>query len=69
MTPVMGFMKSGSVAMKKLQDLALAIDSASDAGDEEALRQFGKECEESLDGPKGKTVYSFSITRPIPMVR
>ena len=39
--------------MKKLQDLALAIDSASDAGDEEALRELGGECEESLDGATG----------------
>ena len=39
--------------MKKLQDLALAIDSASDAGDEEALRELGEECEESLDGATG----------------
>ena len=40
--------------MKKLQDLAIAIDAASDAGDEEALRQLGKECEESLDGATGE---------------
>ena len=40
--------------MKKLQDLAIAIDAASGAGDEEALRQLGKECEESLDGATGE---------------
>ena len=40
--------------MKKLQDLAIAINAASDAGDEEALRQLGKECEESLDGATGE---------------
>ena len=40
--------------MKKLQDLAIAIDAASDAGHEEALRQLGKECEESLDGATGE---------------
>ena len=39
--------------MKKLQDLAVAIDSASDAGDEETLRRLGKECEQSLDGATG----------------
>ena len=36
--------------MKKLQDLAVAIDSASDAEDEKALRKLGEECEASLDG-------------------
>ena len=40
--------------MKKLQELAVAIDSASDAGDEDALRHLAKECEESLDGAKGE---------------
>ena len=40
--------------MKNLQELAVAIDSASDAGDEEALRELGEECEASLDGATGK---------------
>ena len=39
--------------MRELQDLAVAIDSASDAGDEEALRKLGEECEASLDGATG----------------
>ena len=39
--------------MRNLQDLGLAIDTASDAGDEEALRKLGEECEASLDGAAG----------------
>ena len=44
---------SGRIAVKELQDLAIAIDSASDAGDEEALRKLGEECEASLDEATG----------------
>ena len=40
--------------MKNLQELAVAIDSASDAGDEEALRELGEECEASLNGATGE---------------
>ena len=40
--------------MRNLQDLGLAIDSASDAGDEGALRKLGEECETSLDGATGE---------------
>lgn len=36
-----------------LDDLALAIDAASDAGDEELLRQYGKECERRLASAQG----------------
>ena len=39
--------------MRELQDLAIDIDAASDAGDEEALRRLGEECEASLDGAAG----------------
>ena len=53
--------------MKKLQDLAIAIDAASDAGDEEALRQLGKECEESLDGATGEDrVFLLIVPRRLP---
>ena len=40
--------------MKNFEDLAYAIDSASDTGDEEALRELGKECEDWLDGATGE---------------
>lgn len=38
---------------KGLDDLANAIDAASDAGDEELLRKYGKECERRLASAKG----------------
>lgn len=40
--------------MRELKDLGLAIDAASYAGDEEALRKLGEECEASLDGATGE---------------
>lgn len=40
--------------MQKLYDLALAIDAASDAGDNEALRRLSKECEARLDSATGE---------------
>ena len=39
--------------MQDLNDLANAIDAASDAGDEETLRKLGKECEDLLDRARG----------------
>ena len=39
--------------MQTLNDLALAIDAASDVGDKEALRRLGKECESLLDRATG----------------
>ena len=39
--------------MRKHNDLAHAIDAASDSRDEEALRLLGKECEDRLDGATG----------------
>ena len=39
--------------MQKHNDLAYAIDAASDSGDKEALRILGKECEDRLDGATG----------------
>ena len=39
--------------MQTLSDLAYAIDSASDAGDKEALRRLGKECEGRLGRATG----------------
>ena len=38
---------------KGLDDLANAIDAASDAGDEELLRKYGKECERRLASAQG----------------
>ena len=38
---------------KGLDDLVNAIDAASDAGDEELLRKYGKECERCLASAKG----------------
>ena len=38
---------------KSLDDLAQAIDAASDAGDEELLRKYGKECERRLASAQG----------------
>ena len=40
--------------MRTLVDLAHAIDDASDAADEELLRQLGEECEHWLDTAKGE---------------
>ena len=39
--------------MRKHNDLANAIDAASDSCDEQALRLLGKECEDRLDGATG----------------
>ena len=39
--------------MQNLNDLGLAIDAASDAGDEAVLRKLGKECESWLNGATG----------------
>ena len=38
---------------QNLNDLGSAIDAASDAGDEEALRKLGKECDDFLDTASG----------------
>ena len=40
--------------MRTLDDLAHAIDIASDAGDEPSLRQLGEECESRLGTSKGE---------------
>ena len=40
--------------MRPLNDLAHAIDSASDEGDETSLRQLGEECENRLDSAEGQ---------------
>ena len=39
--------------MRSLDDLAHAIDAASDEGDERSLRQLGDECESRLDTAEG----------------
>ena len=55
----LGMMKRVTVTLgviemtKGLDDLALAIDAASDAGDEELLRKYGSECERRLPSAKG----------------
>ena len=40
--------------MRTLDDLAHAIDDASDAGDETLLRQLGEECENRLGTSEGE---------------
>ena len=43
----------GPVSVQSLDDIAHAIDSASDAGDESSLRQLGVVCEHQLSAAKG----------------